>query len=360
MLIGVDCHQLEKTRTGAARYLINLLKYWKNDQRVNFILYSMEDVKNPLNIKSTALYYNFSLPRKAKKDKIEILFLPFYMRPFFCRVPTAVAIHDISYIVHPEWFDLYHKMAYTILTKRAIKKSKIIFVSSEYTRKEILKYCKVNSEKIHTVLLAADEKFTNQKNLEKIHEIKRKYGLKNKYLFYAGSIFNRRHIPELIKAFELIFKKYPDYQLFISGRNLTHPFQGIDKEIRRINQNFPETIKRVDYVDEEDLLYLYQGSDLFIYLSEYEGFGLPPLEAMACGTPVLSTKKTSLAEVLGDYPIWVKNPENLDEISEKILKVLSDEYLRNKLIREGLTQAQKFSWQKTAKETLNILIRHAK
>lgn len=356
MLIGIDCHPLEKTRTGAARYLINLLKYWKDDQRVNFILYSMKDVKNPLNIKSTALYYNFSLPRRAKKDKVDILFLPFYMRPFFCGVPTAVAIHDISYIAHPEWFDLYHRMAYNILSKRAIRKSKIIFASSEYTGKEILKYCKINPEKIHVVLLAVDEKFNPNKNLAKIQEIKQKYNLKNKYLFYAGSIFNRRHVLETLKAFELILEKYLNYQLFITGRNLTHPFQDIDKEIRRINQKFPEAIKRVAYVDEEDLVCLYQAAELFIYLSEYEGFGLPPLEAMACGTPVLTTKKTSLAEVLGDYPLWIENPNDVEEIKEKMIKILSNERLRNEMIEKGLAQAQKFSWQKTAEETLKIII----
>lgn len=350
MRIGIDCHTLEKTRTGAARYLLNLLKYWKNDKQADFILYSMESVKNPFDIKSTALYYNFSLPRAAKKDKVDILFLPFYMRPFFCQVSTAVAVHDISYIVHPEWFDLYHRIAYNILTKQAIKKSKIIFACSEYTKKEILKYCRIDPQKIKVIYLAADEKFTNDKNLEKIQETKRKYGLKNKYLFYTGSIFNRRHVFEAIKAFKMVLEKYPDYQFLVSGRNMTNPFQDIDGEIAKI----------VDYVDEDDLLYLYQGSELFIYLSEYEGFGLPPLEAMACGTPVLSTKKTSLTEVLGDYPIAVDNPSNVEEIKEKMVKILSDEKLRTEMIKKGLERAKQFSWQKTAEETLGVLISYAK
>jgi glycosyltransferase involved in cell wall biosynthesis len=350
MKIGIDCHTLEKTKTGVARYLTNLLDYWQQETGAEFVLYSMKNVKNPFNIRSTALYYNFSLPKQAKKDKVDILFLPFYMRPFFCNVPTAVAIHDISYIAHPEWFDLYHRLAYGILTKRAIKKSKVIFTCSEYTKNEILKY-DPSSANIHVVPLAADEKFNSIKNESKICEVKNKYGLKNKYLFYAGTIFNRRHVLELIKAFKLILEKFSDYQLLISGRNLTNPHQDIDGAIKNISQ-----IIRIDYVDESDLLYLYQGAEMFIYLSEYEGFGLPPLEAMACGTPVLTTKMTSLGEVLGNYPIAVNNPSDINEIKEKIIRILSDENLRKEMIEIGLQRAKQFSWEKTAQKTYKTLI----
>jgi glycosyltransferase involved in cell wall biosynthesis len=351
MRIGIDCHTLEKTKTGVARYLANLLEVWKNEKSVEFVFYSTENVKNPLNIKSTALYYNFSLPQKAKKDKIDILFLPFYMRPFFCKVPTAVAIHDISYIVHPEWFDFYHRLAYGILTNRAIKKSKTIFTCSNYTKNEILKYYKINHEKIHVVPLAADEKFVSEKNNDKIQKVKNKYNLNKKYLFCAGTIFNRRHVLELIEAFKLILKIFPDYQLFISGGNATNPYQDIDKIIEKIPQ-----IKKVDYVDEEDLLYLYQGSEIFVYLSEYEGFGLPPLEAMACGVPVLTTKMTSLGEVLGDYPVAINNPGDIHEIEGKITQILNDENLKKNMIDKGLERAKLFSWRKTAEETYKILM----
>lgn len=352
MRIGVDCHTLEKTKTGVARYLTNLLDYWKNEKRIDFVFYSMQNTKNPLNIKSTTLYYNFSLPRKAKKDKIDILFLPFYMRPFFCKVSTAVAVHDISYVVHPEWFDFYHRIIYRILTKRAIKKSKFIFVPCEYTKQEILKHFSIDVGRIYLVHLAADEKFNNTRDQKRIEGVKQRYGLKDKYLFYAGSIFNRRHVLETIRAFKRISEKNSNLQLLISGRNLTNPFQDIDAEIKETQQ-----INKVDYVEEDDLIYLYQGAEIFLYLSEYEGFGLPPLEAMACGTSVLSTKFTSLAEVLGDYPIAVDNPNNVEEIKEKIIKILNDGKLRNEMIRKGLERAESFSWQKTAEETLKILVK---
>lgn len=361
MKIGIDCHFLEKTKTGVARYLANLLDYWKTENNVEFVLYSMENVKNPFNIHSTALYYNFSLPRQAKKDKVDILFLPFYMRPFFCKVETAVAVHDISYFVHPEWFDFYHRIIYKILTKRAIKKSKFIFVCSEYTKQEILKYFSKNidAKKIRVVYLASDKKFNNLKDKNKIQEIKQKYKLKDKYLLYIGTIFNRRHVLETIKAFESLLIACPglvEGQLLVGGRNLTNPFQDIDAEINLINSKLDGKIIKIDHLDENDLVYLYQGAEMFIYLSEYEGFGLPPLEAMACGIPVLTTKMTSLGEVLGDYPIAVDNPSDINEIKEKMLKILSDEYLRSEMIKRGLERVKQFSWEKTAEETYKILI----
>jgi glycosyltransferase involved in cell wall biosynthesis len=149
----------------------------------------------------------------------------------------------------------------------------------------------------------------------------------------------------------LILTEFPDRQLLISGKDLTNPHQNIDKIIENVPQ-----IKKINYVDEEDLIYLYQGAEIFIYLSEYEGFGLPPLEAMACGTPVLTTRMTSLNEVLGDYSIAVDNPYDVNEIKDKITKILSDENLRKNMIEKGLQRVENFSWEKTAQKTYKILI----
>jgi glycosyltransferase involved in cell wall biosynthesis len=371
MKIGIDCHNLEEKRTGTSRYLMNLLKYWAKEN-AEFVLYFKNQVpkdipKNQnfqtkiLNSHSNAWFEHILLPRAIKKDRIDIFFSPSYILPLKIlprrqagpkRVKTAVAIHDISYEAHPEWFSLTNRILLRWVSKTSARKADIIFVPSEFTKKEILKYypssCgagKVDVNKIHVIPLAADEKFVQNSTIKR-----------EKLIFYVGAIFNRRFIPQIIKAFKKILARHslgeggtdklPEYKLLIAGSNYTHPFIDIKSE---------DSIIYTDYINEKDLTGLYNSAELFIWLSSYEGFGLPPLEAMACGTPVLSTKKTSLAEVLGDYPVWVDNPEDIDEIGEKILKVLSNERLRNDLIKKGLEQARKFSWQKTAKETLRIL-----
>ncbi|MBD3282562.1 MAG: glycosyltransferase [Candidatus Portnoybacteria bacterium] len=359
MKIGIECHTIEKKqRLGAGgNYLLNLLKEWskiETDQD-QFILYFKEYipkidflnkphfikriVKTP--IKSTALYYNIALPAKAKKDKADILFLPFYMRPFFCFTPTVTAIHDISFKTHPEWFAWNYKIPFKILTKKAIKTSKRILACSQYTKQETIRNYKIKEEKVKTIYLAANKEFNNQKEEQEIKKAKEKYNIKNKYIFFTGTIFNRRHVLESIKAFKEI--KNENYQFLISGRNFTNPKQKI-KEGNKII--------RTDFVEYKDLPHIYKGADLFIWLSTYEGFGLPVLEAMQSGTPVLTTKETSLKEVIGDYPIYIKDSKNIKEIKEKMKKILTNQELKQECINKGLEQAKKFSWEKTAKQTL--------
>jgi len=369
MKIGIEAHTIEKEeKLGAGgNYLSQILKEWSklNPDKYQFILYFKDRipkekflcspifvkklVKTP--IKSTALFYNISMPLEAKRDKLDILFLPFYMRPFFCFVPTVTAIHDISFKTHPEWIAWNYKLPFKLLSWLAIKTSKAILACSEYTKQEIIKNYKISPERVHTIYLAADKDFNNQKNEQEIQESKHKYGIDKKYLFFTGSIFNRRHVLESIKAFEAISKENSNYQFLISGRDLTRPAQNIDKK---------NIVKRVRYIDKNDLKNIYQGAELFVWLSEYEGFGLPALESMACGTPVLATKITSLTEVIGDYPIWINNPNDIEEIKEKMIKVLTDKNLRKEMIERGLQQASKFSWRKTAEETLKVLLNYAK
>jgi len=409
MKIGIDCHNLESNRMGMGRYLLNLLNYWA-DLEPEFILYfknhvpgdipSGKNFKNEiLETKSNAAFEHFLLPKATKKDKIDLFFSPSYILPLRIskKIKTAVAVHDISYEAHPEWFSWQNRILLRRVSKKSAKRADIIFTPSEFTKKEILKYWQPNSNKVFVVPLAADQKFRyyssaflvrpseadsglNSKPLRlnsetvpasefktrigtipELAEILKKYKIKNKFIFYIGAIFNRRFIPECIEAFKQIAEKFPEYQFLISGTNYTHPFVDINYIIKKANADVGrEAILKIDYAEEGDLVYLYNAADLFIYLSSYEGFGLPPIEALACGTPVITTKMGSLAEAVGDSAVFVKNPEDVKEISGAMEKILSDEHFRKELIKKGLKQAQKFSWEKTAKETLKILTNYEK
>jgi glycosyltransferase involved in cell wall biosynthesis len=347
MKIGIDCHNLEIKRTGTGRYLMNLLRYWAKEN-AEFVLYFKnqipEDIpasknfqKKNLKTNSNALFMHYFLPKAAKKDRIDILFCPNYIAPVFYKGDIALALHDIIYEARPDlynWPSIFDRILLKKASKISAKKAKIILTCSEFSKSEIIKHYKVDSKKVFVIYPAADEKF---KKIE--HAASKK-----KFMLYVGDIIKRRFVPETIRAFDKISNKLPGYKFLIIGKN-------------RIGQQIKgDKIIHKDYVSEDDLVLLYNTADLFVWLSSYEGFGFPPLEAMACGTPVLSTKKTSLAEVLGDYPIWVENPEDVDEISDKMLKILKDENLRNEMINRGLVQAQKFSWEKTAEKTLQTLL----
>lgn len=350
MKIGIDCHVLEETRTGSARYLMNLLKYWA-EENSEFILYFKNKIPNDipknfknkvLEINSNTLFIHYFLPKAVKKDKVDILFCPAYVAPIFYNGKIALALHDIIYESRPDlynWPSIFDRILLKWVSKISAKKADLIFACSEFTKKEILKHYKIDSKKVSVIPLAADIKQSSSN----IEEIKRKYGIKNKFIFYVGAIINRRFILETIKAFNKIVDKLPDYEFLIAGPNYIN---------LKINQ---KKVIHINYVDEQDLSALYKNAELFIWLSCYEGFGLPPLEAMTSGTLVITTKTSSLPEVVNDSALFVKNPKDINEISEKIYKGLTDKALKEELIKKGLKQAQKFSWQKTAKQTLKLL-----
>jgi len=375
MLIGIEAHTIEKyERLGAGgNYLAYLLKEWSklDHKKYQIILYFKKQIpgdpmleapvfkkkicRNPLGFDSVSIYYNLLLPYYVSRDKIDVLFLPMYMSPLFCPVKIITAVHDISFRAHKEWFSWRYLIPYLLLGKKAIKKSLALIVCSQSTKKEIMKYYQTPESKIKVVYLAAGENFNNQRDEGKIKEIKEKYNLKNKYFFYAGTIFNRRHLAESIEAFGAIKRKYSEYQFLISGRDFTRPAQNIDKMCQKINNDYPEAIIRKNYIDYSDLPLIYQGADLFVWPSEYEGFGLPVIEAMACGTPVLTTKMTSLAEVADEAAFFVDNPSDVNQIRLKMEQAIEDQKLRNALVEKGLIQASKFSWAKCAEETLKII-----
>ncbi|KKU80721.1 MAG: Mannosyltransferase [Parcubacteria group bacterium GW2011_GWA2_47_8] len=373
MKIGIDAHNLEhpgKTGPGVARYLEGLLSQWAGDigKQHEFLLYFKDEIPKdlpkasqfkPLIVdrkgpRSTALYYNVWLPSRAYRDKLDLLFLPLYMQPISYLGKTAVTIHDISYRVHPEWFPmLRYQVPLRALTYWAITRADVLLTVSEYSKSEIVSYYGVDQKKIHAIHLGVDQKFKQLPTARAL--IAKKYGINKHFLFYIGTIFNRRHVFETIKAFPRIADDLPQYQLLISGRDHTNPAQHIDELIRTVNDiSGRELVLRRDFIPEEDLVPLFNEASLYVWPSTYEGFGLSPVEAMACGCPVLSTNHTALKETVGDCGFLVKQPDDVAELANVLRTALIDERKRTTLIKKGLQQASTFSWERTAHETLQV------
>jgi len=361
MIIGIDAHSLEGKRTGVGRVLINLLKQWDRfslSADIKFILYFKKEIpelnlsdkfeKKLINSNSHALFLHYHLPKESKKNKVNILFCPSYVAPIFYKGKTALILHDIIYQAQPEmynWPSFWDKILLKEFSKISAKKAKIIFTPSEFSKKEVIKHYKINPDKVFATPWGIDNDFKKINDQKKLDKIKEKYKIKDKFIFYIGSIFNRRHLPEVIKAFEKVTDKLNNYQFLIVGTNYTN---------QKLTGKF---LLRYNYLEGQDLAALYNAADLTIYLSDYEGFGLPPLESIACGTPVIISEKASIPEVIDKAGIYIKDNSNINEISKAIYKGLTDENLRQELIIKGLEQANKFSWQKCAKEMLDLLIK---
>jgi len=361
MKIGIEADKLEGNRTGVGRVLVSILQQWDRfdlPADLELILYFKSEIPDDLGLtkpnfrykllgtKSNALFRHYSLCWQAFKDKLDILLCPDYVAPIFYFKKTALILHDISYQVRPEiynWPSIWDKILLKWFSKISARKAQIIFTPSKFTRQEVIKHYQVNPEKVFSIPWDVSRDF--KKINQGLDEIKEKYRIKDKFILYVGSIFDRRHLPEAVKAFEKIVNKFPDYQFLIVGRNYTNQ--------RLAGRN----VLRQDYLKGKDLVSLYNAADLFIYLSDYEGFGLPVLEAMACGTPVITSAKTSIPEVAGKAAIYIKDNSNVEEIARAIYIGLTDQRLRQELINKGIEQVNKFSWQKSARQYLDVLVK---
>ncbi len=373
MLIGIDSRPLEEPQTGLWRYLANLLENWAYSTEHSFVLYFKKYIPNlgilnkpcfekkiikaPFGIQSNVIFQHFLLPWRAKKDKIDVLFSPSYLLPLRYLGKTALAIHDISYEIFPQNLSLADKFLLKNISKISAKKASAIFTVSEFSKKEIIAHYKIPADKIFVTPLAADEKFFSAKSFHKNTEaLKVKFGIGGKFLLSVGTIFSRRHTDAIIDAFALFGKKFDKYQLLIIGKNHTYPFIDIDKIVSEVNQSLKRNaVLRYNSALSDDLYTLYGAAEALIYLSDYEGFGLPPLESAAAGIPAITSDIPAIREAMADAAIFVKNNNSIQEISRAMEAVITDGVFRNNLIERGVARAKMLGWSECAENTLKIL-----
>ncbi|MBI3814825.1 MAG: glycosyltransferase family 4 protein [Nitrospinae bacterium] len=268
--------------------------------------------------------------------------------------PSVIIVYDVIPLLFPQFFLRRLCVYYRIFLPKFIQQADAIISISYCTKEDILKKVPVDKEKIHVIYPGISESFKIIRDFSKIDYIKSKYNTGEHYILFAATIEPRKNIIGLLKAFRLLCnQKNITHKLVIVGRRgwrYKEVFQTLDK--------FDSVIKGrivfTDFVPDGDLLYLYNGANIFVYPSFYEGFGLPPLEAMACGCPVVVSNVASLPEACGDAAYYI-NPYNINSIAEGIYKVITDGNLKQELIQKGLKQVKMFNWDKTAKQYLSIL-----
>lgn len=364
--IGIDFHVVSGIYQGVRTYLTNLIESMlKLESELTYFIYA----KNPKELSywrnhdaevtlkklpSASGRFNLLLgfPLCAIRDKLS-LFHSQYVLPPFIPCKKLLTIHDILYESHPEFFPEYHRRLLKFFIPFSARKADRIISVSEFTKQEIMKYYGVPEEKITVIYEGASDRFAPIKDKDLIFSVLERYGIKKKYILFVGRIEPRKNIIGLLKAFDYVKKRgKKDFCLVIVGKQ-DKIFQ--EKELfDRIKElQLDADVIFTGGVSEDDLPVLYNGAEVMVYPAFAEGFGLPVLEAMACGTPVITSNTTSLPEVTGDAAILI-NPNSYEEIGESLEKLLSNQLLRKELSEKGLKRAKKFSWAEAAKKTIEV------
>lgn len=371
MKIAVDARAIEGNNQGrgVGRILYNILKVWSQDTQIKqsgteFYLYFKHSIPQAdflnsslfkkrvlgpiLGKESNALFEHILLPKALKDDKVSLLYAPAYTAPLLCPVPFVVVIHDISYEVHPEWFSGSEQILRRFISKRSARRAVKTITVSDFTRSEVIKYYNLPKEKIVRVYQPAvsREFLSAPEDNSKVPT--------NPYALFIGTFFNRRHLPELIKAVEIV-NQDTDFDLVLVGNDKTYPEQNIEKCIVAANQRIDRlAVYHHDSISDNQLASLYTRASSVCLLSEYEGFGMPLLEGMSFGVPVVIAPDSSLEEVAGGAA-YISSPHNPHKIAQDLLKLKNDAELRSDLVEKGLERSKFFNWEKSARETLKIL-----
>jgi len=318
--IGIEVRTLEQNRSGFERYLRGLLENLAGiDDRNEYLLYS----DHPIDEQGLALSPNFSfkvvgkkfhsqiwtnytLPLEVRRDNLDIFHFPDSSVWFRKAKKTIVTLHDISPVLFPELQMASREMLYyfRFLCRLIKRKADLIITDSEKSKSDIVNYLKVKEERVRVIHLGVHPRF-RRVDSRAVEEVRKKFGLEEKFIFFTGSFQKRKNLTGLIKAYEYFAKESKSsYNLVIAGESKKTKgsyYLSADELIG--NSPAQSKIRFLGYVDDQDLVSLYNAAGLFVFVSFYEAFGFPVLESMACGTPVITSDNSSGGEIAGDAAI---------------------------------------------------------
>ncbi len=266
--------------------------------------------------------------------------------PVSCPVPSVVTVHDLAFIRFPQTFRAYNRIYLDVATRLSVQRAARILVVSEHTRREVIGLLGVAPERVVVTPNAVREHF-RPPDLAVLGAFRARKGLPERFVLYVGTLEPRKNLTTLLEAYAEVAKQQAAPLLVGGGKGWLY-----DAVFQRLEAlGLRERVRFVGYLDEEELPLWYAAATVFVFPSIYEGFGMPPLEAMACGTPVVASNTSSLPEVVGDAGLTV-SPYDPAALAAAISRVLDDADLRQELRERGLRQARAFSWRVTAERTL--------
>lgn len=375
MRVGINALFLGRPGTGSGQYTRNLLEALAKAYPTNeYLLFnpgpapSVSNIQYPISNRAKLWFEQVSFPRACRH--LHLAHVPYFASPLFPTVPTVVTVHDLIPLILPAYRGSLLVRLYTRLVAAAARKAEAIITVSQASQRDIVRYLHIPPERIHVTYEAAGEAFQpvedeacpEPSRRTQLAAIRQKYALPERYLLYLGGFDQRKNLSALLRAFALLVNRQQHCVLSLSKEArlvIAGKLPGRDSPLfpdpRRLVEELglEERVVFTGWVAEEDKPALLSGATAFVFPSLYEGFGLPPLEAMACGAPVIASNSSSLPEVVGEGGILVE-PTDVEALAEAMEALLADDALRADLRQRALAQAARFSWRQTALETLAV------
>ena len=370
MHIGIDAHAIGAQQGGNETYIRNLIRAlaaldadnrytiylanaqaaaeWQNGFVAQHPNFSVRLLPPPTPLVRVPVFLTYELRRRP----VDVLHVQ-YTAPPFCNAPVVATIHDLAFEHLPETFTRRGSLQLKLTVRRTARRAARIATVSEYSRQDLLRTYRLAPEKVVTTYNGIEPHFTTQtRAADEAAQVRQRFGIAREFLLAVGSLQPRKNLERLIRTYARLRREQPDFapQLVIVGRKLWLA-ESIFAEVSR--QPWASDVILTGYVGDDDLPALYRTASAFVYPSLFEGFGLPPLEAMACGTPVITSNISSLPEVAGSAALLI-DPLNEQELAAALQRILNDQPLRARLRAEGVRQAAKFTWRDAAEKTLQL------
>ncbi|MFN9754497.1 MAG: glycosyltransferase family 4 protein [bacterium] len=361
MRFGIDAHAIGRHLTGNEVYVRNLLEQYDGLDRDNqffaYVSVPGADELVPRRFEKRWVSNNpfrrlgFDLSRGVRRDQPDVLHVQ-YTAPLLCSAPVVVSVHDVSYLEHPEFFPRARRIQLRWTVERTVRRAAKVVTLSEFSRAGIARAYGMNPDKIAVVPAACSEIFRPQPRAQAQAFVDGRFSLRAPFILCVGDLQPRKNPIGLIRAFEELVANYPQ---------LTHKLVFVGKDTwfaPRVHQiaeasPFSNRIHFTGYVNDDELLQLYNAGDLFVFPSFYEGFGSPLLEAMACGVPVACSNRSAMREVAGEAAHQF-NPYSTREMVVAMRDLLLDPDYRAEMGRRGRENAARYSWRQTARQTLDL------
>ena len=363
MRIGIDARKLHDF--GIGTYIRNLLRHLaRMDDRTEFVVFCRPEDRETLStlgenfraVPETAANYSVAeqlrIPLALQREGVTLFHAPHYVLPALVRCRSVVTIHDCIHLMFPQYLPnrLAFGYARTSIGLAARRATRVLTVS-ESSKRDILRFVDTEPEKIDVIYNAYDERFAIDPAEEDVVRVRERYQLQDEFVLYAGNVKPHKNLERLIDAFHIVRNRGLDHLKLVMIGDEISKYTALRRAVHR--HQLHKYVRFLGYLPEETLAVMYRLAGVFVFPSLYEGFGLPPLEAMASGTPVVTSNVSSLPEVAGDAAVLV-DPYDPHAIADGIYRVLTDADVRKDLRRKGVARAGQFSWEQSVRRVRKI------